>query len=324
MSVSKILITGASGFVGSHLIDHLLESGYTAQQIYGTSYGEASEFLKERLPADHIYQLDLTDESKTLEVFTSVNPDEIYHLASVASVGDSFERAAFMLQNNTSLQLSVLDAVHSLHTTRLKEKRSIPKLLVVSSAAVYAASNEKIDESGTIGPSNPYAVSKATQDFLAQNYADAFDMDIRITRSFNHTGPRQAPNFAIPAFAQQIVQIERGEQDALRVGNLEAVRDICDVRDVVKAYSLIMQNGMSGEIYNVGAGRERSMQSYLDQLIEHSEADITIKSDPSRMRPSDTPYSSCDSGKLESLGWKPEIDFATTVLDTLKYWRNNS
>jgi GDP-4-dehydro-6-deoxy-D-mannose reductase len=308
-----ILVTGGSGFVGQHLIEHLLEIDTAPAQIHATVYGSSTDALDTSIPTENIHQLDLTDAAATRELLRSIQPSQIYHLASIATVGNSFEQAQRILHNNTDLQLSLLEAI-----TMLPEK---PRLLAISSAAVYAPSDTPLDESAPLGPSNPYAVSKTTQDHLAQSYQKAHDLDIIIARPFNHTGPGQGPHFAIPAFAQQIARIEAGQQETLRVGNLEAVRDISDVRDVVRAYSLLMREAAADDIYNVGAGHEYTMQQYLDMLLEHADSDIPIEQDPARMRPSDTPYSSADSATLRRLGWEPRIPIQQTLLDTLEYWR---
>jgi GDP-4-dehydro-6-deoxy-D-mannose reductase len=172
-------------------------------------------------------------------------------------------------------------------------------------------------------PASPYAVSKIAQDYLGFQYSLSYKLPIIRVRSFNHIGPRQSPRFIAADFAKQIALIEKDQQEAvIKVGNLEAKRDFTDVRDVVRAYALLMEKGEKGEVYNIGSGISKSAQEILDMLLALSEKKITIQVDQSKMRPSDTPEIVCDHSKVTALtGWNPETPLEQTLKDTLEYWR---
>lgn len=311
----RILVTGASGFVGSHLVEYLQAQGY--RDIYGTTSGQ-SEWLEKQIGSDHVIALDLTNEEAVFTMLQELKPDWIFHLAALAFVGESFQRALEVMENNTALQYIMLEGV----------RRFLPssRLLSVGSATEYGLLPEGFDgshiaEEYPLYPSNPYAVSKITQDYLALSYFLAYKTDVVRVRPFNQIGPRQGNQFAVPAFAQQIVAIERGEQDKLKVGNLEAVRDFTDVRDAVRAYELLMREGKAGEVYNIGSGFGVSMQEILDQLIALSMADIMVEVDEARLRPVDVPVFVADNTKLRSLGWAPRLSLRQTLIDVLEHER---
>lgn len=200
------------------------------------------------------------------------------------------------------------------------------RFLVVSSGEVYGLvtlSDLPIDEDTLLRPTNPYAVSKITQDYLGLQYILSYKFDIVMVRPFNHTGPGQSPSFAIPAFSKQIAMIEKGQQEpVLKVGNLSAKRDFSDVRDIVKGYVLLMEKGITGEVYNIGSGKSRSTKELLDMLLSMTDKKIEILEDPSKFRPIEVADVYCDYKKLNSLtGWIPEIPIEKTLQDTLDYWR---
>ncbi len=319
---SKILITGGTGFVGSHLVEELLHRGYS--QVYVTSFSGKGDYVGELLDNDHILKADLSNRDETLDLFESIQPEVIFHLASIAVVGDSFEKAAQIFQNNISLQLNVLDAI----------KTHVPtaKTLVIGSGAEYGVipqpkfntSNQEltISEDFPLNPANPYAVSKVTQDLLALSYVYSYDLDIVRARPFNHIGERQTTDFAVPAFAQQIINIERGKQHSIQVGNLDSIRDFTDVKDVVKAYIRLLEKGTKGEVYNVGSGQGYSMREILDKMCSYSSATIQIEIDQNRVRPLDVPVAIADNTKLKTLGWKPVIAIEQTLERILDEWRN--
>jgi GDP-4-dehydro-6-deoxy-D-mannose reductase len=201
------------------------------------------------------------------------------------------------------------------------------KTLVVASAEVYGSVKKEdlpMNEETSLNPTNPYAVSKLAQDFLGRQYFLSYGLKAVRVRPFNHVGPGQAPIFVVSAFAQKIVEIEKGKRKPiLPVGNLEARRDFTDVRDVVKAYSLLMEKGEFGEVYNIGSGVSYKISQILEMLLSFSSAKITINVDKSLFRPIDDPELVCDPLKINKLtGWKPEIPIEKTLKDTLDYWRN--
>ncbi len=295
-----ILVTGGTGFAGSHLIEALLSRGYS--NIYSTTFSPIDP-TQSLLPADHYIKVDLSDAKATEDLCRQVQPAWIFHLASFAYVGKSFEKAKELFANNINLQLNMLEAV------RLTCPSA--RILTIGSAEEYGmvdASIQKIDEHVALAPINPYAVSKVTQDLLAHSYFLSYKLNIVRARPFNHIGIRQSGDFAIPAFAKQIVAIERGQQATLKVGTLTAIRDFTSVKDMVNAYILLMEKGTVGEVYNIGSGVGLKMQEVLDSMIKLSTVPITIEVDPTRIRPLDSPGLIADNGKIRFLGWSPTID----------------
>lgn len=309
----NILVTGASGFAGSHLVEMLRAKGYT--NIYGTAFGNMAS-LSSLIPESHVIAINLTEAQAVERMISSIQPDWIFHLASFAFVGQSFERGAELLQNNVSVQHTMLEAVHK-HAPKAR-------LLVVGSAEEYGLSEQgetPISESHPLRPVNPYAVSKVAQDLLAYSYAVSLKMNIIRVRPFNHIGERQTPDFAIPAFAKQIVAIERGQQEALFVGNLTGVRDFTDVKDMMRAYITVMEKGTVGDVYNIGTGIGVQMKDVVDKLVAMSTAQVTIVQDEKRFRPLDIPEIVADAAKVKDLGWNPEVLLDDTLKRVLAYWR---
>jgi GDP-4-dehydro-6-deoxy-D-mannose reductase len=310
---SPLLVTGGTGFAGSHLIEKLLAEGYS--NLHTTSLRGA-----DLGPQVTVHQVDLSDRSAVLELWKTIQPQAIYHLAAIAATGSSFEQADEILHNNTQLQLNVLEATR-LHTPTAR-------FLAVGSAETYGLvppeSSASIDEHTPFNPVNPYAVSKVTQEMLARVYANAHRLAIIFARPFNHLGERQTPQFAIAHFAQQIAAIEAGKQPSLKLGNLEAVRDFTDVKDVVNAYQILMKHGIVGEVYNVGSGRGYKIGDVLNQLISMAKVEIKIETDSQYLRPLDVPVTIANSDKLKALGWSPQIDLTETLSRILAYWRNQT
>lgn len=309
----NILITGGTGFAGSHLIEELLKQGYT--DIYSTVFSAPTGKLLP-LPLNHYIQVDLSDKEATVGLVKKVKPDWVFHLASFAYVGKSFEKAEELFSNNIRLQLSLLEAMR-VHAANAR-------ILTIGSAEEYGVVPEgtkKIDESFPLNPVNPYAVSKVTQDLLANSYFLSYKLQIVRARPFNHIGTRQTGDFAIPSFARQIVAIERGEQEVLYVGNLTAVRDFTCVEDMVKAYILLMEKGKVGDVYNIGTGVGLTMKEIVDMLCSLAKKKIVIQEDASRIRPLDVPILIADNEKVRSLGWKPQgriIDSLQAVLEEFR------
>ena len=306
--MKKILITGGTGFVGTHL-KNLLQQTQPDTQLHLTSHRprESTQNL-------FIHALDLSDSRAVEKLIADVQPDEIYHLASLASVAASFEQPATVLRNNFMLTLNLLEAV------RIHSPAS--RLLVVSSADLYDHHDDTpIDEKHNMCIGNPYAASKATQDAMAQAYAKSFDLKIVIVRPFNHIGPGQKTGFVVADFASQVARaIDDPQARHLSVGNLASARDFTDVRDMVRAYALLMEKGQTGEIYNAGSGRAVKIQSILEQLIALSGVDIKVEIDQNKFRPVDAPTVVADNSKLYQLGWRAEIPLEQTLRDTLSNW----
>lgn len=316
--VKKVLITGISGFVGSHLAEYLLTQ--EAYSIYGTYLSESSlvniASLKEKLT---LTQIDLQDEKKVFTLIEEIKPDIIFHLAALSSVGQSFEKPAETIINNVVVQVNILEAVRRLKLTETK-------ILIVTSADVYgkvAKEDIPIDEETKFQPANAYAISKITQDFLGLQYFISYKLKVIRARPFNHIGPRQATGFVIADWAQKIAKIEKGMlEPILRVGNLEAQRDFTDVRDMVKAYALLIEKGAIGDVYNIGSGVSHKIADVLTMLLSFSKVQISIDVEPQLLRPEDSPERVCDNRKFVQLtGWKPTISLETTLKETLDYWR---
>jgi GDP-4-dehydro-6-deoxy-D-mannose reductase len=317
--MKKVFITGITGFAGSYLAEHLLSLGNFS--VCGTYLSEESLSLVSSIQKDiSLVKLNLLDAEKVSATIKEYKPDLVFHLAALTSPAESFKNPSETVTNNITAQINLMEAIRQ---NNLPET----KMLVISSGDVYGAvdkNNLPIDEETALRPTNPYAVSKIAQDFLGLQYFLSYKMKIIRVRPFNHTGPKQSPNFVVSAFAKKIAEIEKGKREPiLTVGNLETRRDFTDVRDMVKAYVLAIENGELGEAYNIGSGKAYKIADILDTLVKQSTVKIEIKVDSALLRPSDTPELVCDNNKFIKLtNWTPKIPLETTLKDTLDYWRN--
>ena len=306
-----ILITGGTGFAGSHLVEALLAIG--SKNIHVTSYGSDLGFVASLIPKTNIHQINLTNFDGTKELLKKIKPQRIYHLAALAGVTASFDQLKKVINVNTEIQLSVLSAV--------KEIVPDARMLVIGSALEYMPQSRPLTETDVLGPVSPYGVSKVSQDMLAYSFHRQAKLDIVIARPFNHIGERQAPGFVVPDFCLQIARIEQGKQDKIMVGNLKSIRDFSDVKDMVKAYVLLMDKGKTGEFYNIGSGSGITIKALLDSLTALAQVDIPVEIDQNRYRPIDVPQVIADNSKISQLGWKPEIQLKDTLKRTLEYYR---
>jgi len=304
---SVVLVTGAGGFAGSHLLEHLAGSA----DLVGWSRSEPAQDL---VTLARWQRVDLLDRDQVTDALSAIRPSLIFHCAGLPHVARSWEDSAAPLAANVLGTHRLLEALERLGASC--------RLLVTSSAQVYAASTEPITEDQTLAPSSPYAISKLAQEQLALRAATGA-VEVIVSRPFNHTGPRQKPAFLAPAVARQIAMIERGLlEPVLKVGNLVPSRDVMDVRDAVRAYAAIMKSGVPGTIYNVASGVGRPVRMIVEALVARSRVPVRIEQDPSRFRPNDLPVLVGSSRRLQqATGWRPEISFEKMIDDLLDYWR---
>lgn len=315
----KILITGISGFAGCHLAEYLLK--IKAGKIYGTYLFEDSlQNLVSTKDQLALTKVDLTETDKVLDLVKKVKPDLVFHLAALPSTTESFKNPIRTIDNNVSVQLNLLEAIRT-------EGLSDTLILIVSSSDVYGkAANDHmpINENTPFMPTNPYAVSKITQDYFGLQYFLSYNMKIVRVRPFNHIGPRQSPGFVVSSFAQRIAQIEKGKLDPiLKVGNLDTKRDFTDVRDIVRGYSMLLEKGVIGDVYNIGSGKSVKISDIVEKLLSFSKTKIRVEVDPTLLRPTDNPELICDNTKMKKLtGWEMEYSLDETLKETLDYWRD--
>jgi GDP-4-dehydro-6-deoxy-D-mannose reductase len=316
--MKKALITGVSGFAGSFLAEHIFSrEEYT---IAGTYLTEKSlENITPFASKLELHKVDLQNSEATTNLIAKVSPDVVFHLAALASAAESFNNPAAFIHNNLSAQINILEGI--------RQAKLSPRILIVSSAEVYGNVSKKdlpINEKVPFAPVNPYAVSKVSQDALAQQYYFSYKLPIIRIRPFNHIGPRQAPAFAVASFAKKIAEIEAGKMSrVLKVGNLSAKRDFTDVRDIVRGYLLLLEKGRPGEVYNIGSGKSYEMSWILNKLLSFSKENIKVETDEALLRPVDVPELICDNSKIKNeTGWVPQVPIEKTLEDTLDYWRS--
>lgn len=312
----RVLITGISGFAGSHLADHLLHLSEPALHVTGISQRGG-----ENPPTDSRITFvagDLTDPRFTAEFLAQVIPDRIYHLAAQAFVPVSWQDPWATLENNIRAQTNLLHAA--------AQQKSNARILIVGSNEEYGRvtpADLPIDEDTPLRPDSPYGVSKITQDFLGLQYFLSHQLHIVRVRPFNHIGPRQNERFVASNFAKQIAEIEAGlREPKLCVGNLDAQRDFTDVRDMMRAYVFALERGKAGDVYNIGSGKPRAIREIVETYQRLARVPFEIEYDTERMRPSDTPVSYCDTTKFENAtGWTAQISFEETLRAILDEWR---
>jgi GDP-4-dehydro-6-deoxy-D-mannose reductase len=304
-----VLVTGAAGFAGSHVI----------QVIAGRS--EVVGWTHNAAPPSELAQLatwrrvDLLNSSNVVDAIAQLKPSGVIHCAGAPNVASSWHDTVTPLSANVLATHHLFDA--------LRRTGTLCRVIVAGSATVYAASTTALTEESPVEPSNPYSVSKFAQEQLALRAASEDGVEVVVTRPFNHTGPRQSAGFAAPNMARQIALIEAGiVEPVIKTGNLDARRDFTDVRDVARAYVALLRDGTPSTIYNVASGTARVMRSVLDGLLARARVRVRIETDPTLMRPSDTPVVLGDATRLrEATGWRPEIPFEQTLDDLLNYWR---
>lgn len=304
----KVLITGSSGFIGRHLVVEFENNGY--------------EVVKCDINAtdDSIVIMDIMDYSDVLDKIQTYQPDVIVNMAGQANVGLSWIKPQLTFQLNTVGFINIAEAVYQINPNI--------KIVAMGSSDEYGSLKEQgvdVSEDVPINPMNPYAISKQSQELMAQLYVDNRGMNICMIRQFNLGGAGQSKGFMISDFASGIVEIEMGKKEYLSVGNLESARDFSHVKDACRAIRLIVEKGHAGEVYNICSGKTYKAQEVLDKLISMSKTSVEIRQDSSRMRPSDTPVICGNHDKLtDHTGWVPELQMENILFDSLEYWRNNS
>jgi len=310
----RVLITGVAGFVGRHLAAQLLNDDST--EVWGIARaGREIEGLDPRI---RLVVADLQDRERVDQALAGARPDAIYHLAGLSSVAKSLADPLPLLVNNIVGQVQLLESC-----ARITPEA---RILVVGSAEEYGLTEPDelpIRETKPLRPISPYAVSKVTQDMLGHQYGVTRGLRIVRVRPFVHTGPGQSSTFVTPAFARQIAEMEAGlREPRMRVGFLDGQRDFTDVRDMTRAYRLLIQRGAPGEVYNIGTGVPRTIRSILDGLLALSTARPTVEVDPTLIRPLEVPVQYPDCSKLyTATGWRPTIPFEQTLRDVLDDWR---
>jgi len=312
MTMGTILVTGATGFAGGHLLDGLTDHAPVV-----------AWYRPDGRPPDAGRHLDwrpvnLLDPAAVADAVEEASPEAIYHVAGAPQIDTSWGNVVPHLRTNLFGTHHVLEAV--------KQLGNPCRVLVVSSAQVYQISDDPLDENAPLIPPNPYGVSKLAQDLLAMRAAQAEQLDVVVARPFNHAGPRQSSAFAVSSFARQIARIEAGlEPPVITVGNLDTRRDMTDVRDVVEAYQLMMRDAPAGRAYNICSGRAWKIGDLLEELLHFARLQITITVDPQRMRPNDVPVVQGDASRIRAeLGWEPKIPVEQTLSDTLEWWRSET
>src|SRR5262245_51853433 len=314
----RVLITGVTGFAGSHLVDYLLTRNDS--EIYGIHRWRSRTENVEHF-ADKITMLecDLRDATSTRDTLENVRPDWIFHLAAQSFVPTSWIAPTESLMTNVLAQVNIFEAVRHMGL--------VCRIQLACSSEEYGMvypDEVPIRETNPLRPLSPYAVSKVAQDMLGYQYWMSFKVDCVRTRGFNHEGPRRGPVFVASDFAKQIADIEKGRKPpVLSVGNLEARRDFSDVRDIVRGYVLALEKCEPGEVYNLCRGRCWTIRETLDMLLAQTKTKIEVKQDPSRLRPSDVPILLGDNTKfVNATGWQPTIPFEQTLRDMLEHWRS--
>jgi GDP-4-dehydro-6-deoxy-D-mannose reductase len=313
----KVLITGITGFAGSHLADYCLERG--GVDVHGMiRWRSRTENIEHLYGKVNFVECDLRDAKSTLDVIEEIRPEYIFHLAAQSFVPTSWRAPSECLTTNVIGQLNIFEAVRKIDLDC--------RIQVACSSEEYGLVAEHecpITEDNPLRPLSPYGVSKVGQDLLGYQYYMSYHMPIIRTRGFNHTGPRRGPVFVVSDFAKQIADIEKGlREPVIEHGNLDASRDFTDVRDIVRAYYLSLEKGKAGEVYNICSEKAWVIKDMLDVLIGMSSTKIELREDPKRLRPSDVPRLLGDCSRFrKDTGWKPEIPFETTLKDVLEYWR---
>lgn len=321
MNKKKILITGFSGFVARYFVDYLYSLKIEAE-IWGVDVRKPSYDIGQYLPLKiHFRELDMTNIEELKNLFDTFIPDYILHLAAYSSVAYSWKSPAESFMNNSNIFLNLIKKV--------QEYNPDCRILSVGSSEEYGnvkKENLPIRENESLQPTSPYAVARVSQEMLSKVFAEAFHMDIILTRSFNHIGPGQDERFVVPSFISRIMEIKEkgllcGE---IETGDVTVVRDFVDVRDVVRAYYLLLLRGKSGEVYNICSGEGVSLERLINLIAEQIGVEVSTRINSEFIRPRDNRVVVGSRFKIETeLGWRPEISLENTIYDMIQYRENN-
>ena len=313
----RALVTGVSGFVGGHLAEHLVAEG---DLVVGLSAsGKWPPELVHLSKTVRIEPFNLLEHSETelADLITRKQPEVIYHLAAQSNPQESLLDPRGTWTLNLGGSLNLLEAVRS--------SGQKPRVILVGSGVCYgnpAPAFIPVKEDCPLRPNNPYAASKAAVDLLGIQHFLTNSTDVMMVRPFNHAGPRQSPRYVLAGLAIQVAEVEKGHREYLEVGNLDVIRDFIDVRDVVRAYRLLGQQGQPGEIYNLGSGQGTRIASALEYLCSQAKTTIPVRVDAARVRPVDQPLLVADISKIKSaIGWEPRYTIEQTLRDMLDFSR---
>ena len=304
-----VLVTGAAGFAGSHLLEHLAGTANLVAWARSTPPQQVKHLARWT-------RLDLLDGPRVRSELAALKPSSVYHFAADPHVADSWQDTARPLAGNVLTTHYLLDG--------LRRAGSAARVLIPGSAYVYAGSNQPHAEDSPLAPSSPYALSKFAQEQLGLRAIVEDGLGVILTRPFTHVGARQSPKFSVSGMTRQIVAIERGEREpVIHVGRLDTARDITDVRDTVRAYALLMARGIPGTVYNIASGVPRTMRMVLDALIARAKVPVSVEVETSRLRPHDDLVLVGDATRLRNAtGWSPQITLDRTLDDIFAYWRS--
>lgn len=309
----NVLVTGGSGFIGSYLVNHLLNDNH---KVFSVSRTDSQNLIKLREGSEYI-SCDFSDAESIKLALKKIEPDIVFHLASQSNIPESWTNPTKTFRTNIDGTVTLLE--------QLRNSKTEPKIHFVCSSSEYGSVDKNdipIDEEVKLSPSSPYAVSKVTMDLLGFSYWKSYGMKITRSRPFAIIGPGKIGD-VLSDFSKGIVVIETGKKDSMSVGNLESVRDFLDVRDCVNAISTIVKLGRHGHVYNICSSKGNKIQKILDILKKLSKKKFETKQDPKRMRLSDDPILVGDNTKLKKLEWLPKLTFENTIKDTLNFWRDN-
>ena len=305
--MSRVLIFGAGGFVGSYLCKEFLNNGY---KVSGTDKGEGSA-----LPSEvDFYKTDLMQVNEVEKLIGQIQPDIIVNLAAISSVGASWNMP------QTTMAINVIGALNIMEAARKSEQK--PRILFVGSSEEYVISENPLDENTQLNANNPYGISKVTQEQFAKLYREQYGLKIYCVRPFNHTGIGQRDSFVLPSFCKQVAEIDKSGKDGkIQVGNLKVKRDFSHVKDVVRAYRMIVESDNCNQIYNVGSGNAYSLEDMLTYIIGLSNQHIEIEVDQNRIRPTDQPVICCDRSLIgKELGWEPQYNVYDALREMYEYY----